>query len=360
MWVVWIILVLLSRETSAHPTFVRLGYSSCTGCHVSSQGGGLLTPYGQGIATTQAFIATESEEDESESRYVQAFQGRLMRYTTEDETRTFPMQFDYLAQFKIIPKVWMNGILAVAPKPKDESPEDAKSPYQRLYGREVSATWSIRAEGLKEDRLTLGIGALPMGVGLVDHTAYVRQENRQYVTDLPMTLKYYFARESFFGHAFAYLPNPQEEAGNKETGQGAQGWWRPLRHLALGAQALQGETDTIKRRQGGVLLKAGHGRFAYLGELNRTWRELQSDKSEFRQWTWFQQASIYPREYLHLYASFQGLERDRVFQTRERREAVGFEWRLWSHISLLFEHRTRIAGDLRERSQLLQLYFNGF
>ena len=57
---------------------------------------------------------------------------------------------------------------------------------------------------------------------------------------------------------------------------------------------------------------------------------------------------------------FQGLERDRTFLTRERREAVGFEWRVWAHISVLFEHRTRIAGDLREKSQLLQLYFNGF
>lgn len=360
MWVVWIILVWMSSETSAHPTYVRLGYTSCTGCHVSSQGGGLLTPYGEGIATSQALISAEPEEDETESRYVQAFQGRLMRYTTEEETRTFPMQLDYLAQFKFTEKIWVNGILAVAPKPKDESPEDEKSPYQRLYGREVSATWALRAEGLKEDRLTLGIGALPMGVGLVDHTAYVRQENRQYVTDLPITLKYYFARDSFFGHAFAYLPNPQEEAGNEESGHGLQTWWRPIRPLAIGAQGLTGETDSIKRRQAGLLLKTGHERFAFLGELNRTWRELQSDKSEFRQWTWFQQASFYPWEHLHLYASLQGLERDRSFQTRERREALGFEWRLWAHITLLFEHRVRVAGELKEKSQLLQLYFNGF
>jgi hypothetical protein len=322
-------------------------------------GGGLLTPYGKGIATTQSLISQEPDESE-EGRYVQAFQARVLNYKTETETRTFPMQLDYLAQFKVTDSIWVSGILAVAPKPKNESPEDEKSPYQRLYGREVMVTWVLRAEGFSEDRLQLGLGALPMGVGLVDHTAYVRQENRRFVTDLPIQLKYYWGREKYFGHAFLYRPNPQEEVGNKETGHGVQAWWRPIPHIAIGIQGLSGESDSILRREGGFLLKAGMGRFAYLAEVDRTWREVKDAQSEFRQWAWHQQLSFYAFEHLHIYTSLQGLERDREFLTRERREAIGAEWRIWKYITLAFESRTRVTPEIKEKSQLLQLYVNGW
>lgn len=355
-----ILLGLFCATVSAHPTYVRVGYTSCTGCHVSSQGGGLLTGYGKGIASTQALIASEPDEDEGTQRYVQALQVRVLNYKTETESRTFPMQFDYLAQLKVTENFWLEGILAVAPKPKDEAPEDEKSPYQRIYARQFGASWSLRSQGTSEDRLSAGIGPLPMGVGLVDHTAYVRGENRQFVTDNPISLRYYAGRQKHYGHLFAYLPNPQEEDGNEEKGGGAQWWYRPIAHVALGAQALYGESAAILRRQGGLLFKAGTSRMAYLAELDRTWRELAKDHSEFRQWAWYQQLSFYPWEYVHLYVSLQGLERDRNFLARERREALGMELRLWSRVTVAYEARTRFSGELKEGSQLVQLFFNGW
>lgn len=355
-----ILLIFFSSKVMAHPTYVRLGYSSCTGCHVSSQGGGLLTGYGKGIASTQALLSSEPDEDESSQKYIHAFQARVLNYKTETESRTFPMQMDYLAQYKLKDHFWLEGILAVAPKPKDEAPEDVKSPYQRIYARQLGLSWSLRARGTTEDRLSFGIGPLPLGVGLVDHTAYVRGENRLFVTDNPISLRYYAGRSSHYGHIFLYAPNPQEEKENKESGAATQWWYRPIPHVALGVQALYGKSQSILRRQSGLLLKAGTGRIAFLGELNRTWRELDDSNSEFRQWTWYQQLSVYPWEYFHAYLSLQGLERDRDFLTRERREAIGIELRLWSRLTLAFETRTRYSGQLKESSQLTQLYFNGW
>ena len=40
---------------SASPTMIRLGYSNCTACHFSPQGGGLLTAYGKGAYTRLGF-----------------------------------------------------------------------------------------------------------------------------------------------------------------------------------------------------------------------------------------------------------------------------------------------------------------
>lgn len=353
-----VLALFLSFTSWSHPTFIRLGYSSCTGCHVSAQGGGLLTGYGKGIASTQAMIDSDPEEDESPRRYVQAFQARVMRYQTEEETRTFPMQMDYLAQYKMQEKFWLEGVLAVAPKPKDEAPEDQKSPYQRIYARQLGVSWQLQAKGVSEDRVSAGIGQLPMGLGLVDHTAYVRGENRQFVTDNPISLRYYRARQAHYGQIFAYLPNPQEEKGNKEKGGGGQWFYRPISHVAVGVQGLYGESDSVLRRQSGLLLKAGTGRVAYLAELDRTWRQVKSDQSEFRQWAWYQQLSFYPWDSVHLYLSLQALERDRMFLARERREAIGVEWKLWPKLTISHEMRTRIAGDVRETSHLTQLYLN--
>ena len=44
-----LIALAMATPVSAHPYFIRLGYSSCTACHISPQGGGILTPYGGGV-----------------------------------------------------------------------------------------------------------------------------------------------------------------------------------------------------------------------------------------------------------------------------------------------------------------------
>jgi hypothetical protein len=51
---VLICIVVHATPALASPTMIRLGYSDCATCHVSPQGGGLLTPYGRGIDVAQS------------------------------------------------------------------------------------------------------------------------------------------------------------------------------------------------------------------------------------------------------------------------------------------------------------------
>src|SRR5580692_4135785 len=44
---------------AALPTMIRLGYTNCSACHFSPQGGGLLTLYGRGIDTAQSLLGGE-------------------------------------------------------------------------------------------------------------------------------------------------------------------------------------------------------------------------------------------------------------------------------------------------------------
>src|SRR5215212_4582251 len=53
----------------ATPNMIRLGYPSCASCHISPQGGGLLTDYGKGIDAAQTLRPEEiADGGSSESR----------------------------------------------------------------------------------------------------------------------------------------------------------------------------------------------------------------------------------------------------------------------------------------------------
>ena len=49
----------------ALPTMIRLGYTSCASCHISPQGGGLLTEHGRGIDEAQSLRAGEYQPADS-------------------------------------------------------------------------------------------------------------------------------------------------------------------------------------------------------------------------------------------------------------------------------------------------------
>src|SRR5262249_62115562 len=54
--------VLIGAQASvarASPTMIRLGYSDCASCHISPQGGGMLTTYGKGVDEAQSLRRQE-------------------------------------------------------------------------------------------------------------------------------------------------------------------------------------------------------------------------------------------------------------------------------------------------------------
>src|SRR5438128_3814131 len=49
----------------ALPTMVRLGYTNCAACHISPQGGGLLSAYGKSIDQAQSLRGGEYRPSQS-------------------------------------------------------------------------------------------------------------------------------------------------------------------------------------------------------------------------------------------------------------------------------------------------------
>lgn len=95
-----------NQVAHAYPNYIRLGYSSCIGCHYNPAGGGMLTPYGKGISSTQSFNSSELNEDEEEklssAKYLQAFQGRVLDYKTTAKIVFSPCKQNILVAMKLI------------------------------------------------------------------------------------------------------------------------------------------------------------------------------------------------------------------------------------------------------------------
>lgn len=347
----------ISQDAHAYPNYIRLGYHSCIGCHYNPAGGGMLTPYGKGISSTQSLKSTELSDSEEEKlstqKYNQAFQGRILDYKTETKNRIFPMQAEYFGRYDFNPHWKTNFSVAVAPKPENEDPKDAPKTYQRVYARVAEVSYFQNAN----HSYYAGISILPLGLGLVDHTDYVRANNRLQITDIPLNFRSFGIFEKYTYNYFFYLPHYLESTGNKEHGLGGQYWYLVNKNFSLGTQGLAGKTDSIKRELVGVLIKGGLKEYDYLGELNYTHRTLSSDSSQFGQWTYYNQFTYHPNDWLNFAYAFQGLKKDRDFETSETRHSLMFQAKLLRSFTLMYETRLRHISSNNEVSHLLQGFF---
>src|ERR687896_341750 len=56
--------LVMAAPAAATPNMIRLGYPNCQSCHLSPQGGGLLTSYGEGIDLAQTLRPREPDTPE--------------------------------------------------------------------------------------------------------------------------------------------------------------------------------------------------------------------------------------------------------------------------------------------------------
>ena len=345
---------LFTQEAKAYPNYIRLGYHSCIGCHYNPFGGGMLTPYGKGISSTQSLKSSELSEDEqdrlSSQKYFQAFQGRLMDYKTETKNRFFPMQAEYFGRYDIAPEWKINFSVAVAPKPENEDPATAPKTYQRVYARNAEINYRYSPAYT----YYLGISPLPIGLGLVDHTDYVRANNRLQITDIPINFRAFGIFENYTYNYFVYAPHYLEATDNKEKGLGGQAWYLFNKNLSIGTQALAGKSNALDRKLVGALLKAGIHEYSFLGELDYTHRRISLDESQFGQWTFYTQFTYHPKDWWNVAYAIQGLKKDRDFTSSELRHSFMLQAKVLQSLTLSYEARIRHAGDNNDVSQLFQ------
>jgi len=163
---------ILPNVLKAFPETVRHGYLSCTTCHLSPSGRGILTPYGKTLSHelySYKKIKNESESLESEVPWWQiGGRSRLMQLIEDtpaiQEGHFFPMQTELEAS--IDKEVWALGLSAGGWRPIDEEKESLKAYVRNAYILwRPNETWNVRA----------GKFRISHGLGLPDHVILVNE-----------------------------------------------------------------------------------------------------------------------------------------------------------------------------------------
>jgi hypothetical protein len=354
---IYMTLVFLNHDAYAYPTYIRIGYNSCIGCHYNPAGGGMLTPYGKGISSVQSLKSSELSDTEEEKlstqKYHQAFQERVLDYKSQGVNKFMFMQTEYLGRYEFNSKWKTNFTVAVAPKPDNIPSGEKNTTYQRTYARVAEINYNHDTQHL----YFAGISPLPIGLGLIDHTDFVRANNRLQVTDIPINFRAFNFSEKYNFNYFAYIPHYLEPQENKEKGLGGQYWYSLTNNISLGTQGLIGTSQSIKRKLGGFLAKGGMKEFSYLGELDYTHRTIKADNNQFGQWTYYNQFTYQTNEWFNIAYAFQGLKKDRDFSSAETRHSLMLQAKLLRSLTLLYETRLSHFNSTNDISHLMQIFF---
>jgi hypothetical protein len=354
----------------AYPTYIRLNYTSCTACHQSVEGGGPLTPYGKGIAYTESFLGGEYSPQKTSNAFnlygkmehsvearVMALD-RLYDYSGKKQ-RIFPMQLDYSNVVKWSKDLRQEVTFAVAPNTARQKGVDSETAARsswtnRIYLRTLKLDYSYD----KYNHFVVGGSNLPLGLRLIDHTAYVRERNRLGVNDVPVQAQYLRLSKEWQQSYIFFAPNPSDNIANREYGVASKQEFIPLTNFSIGPQVLFAEGKSINRGMLGVFSKWGKGPIAILTEIDYTKRKIIESKSNFDQWASIIEAHYFIKEYLRTSLGFQVLRVNDPFKEKEELYTFNNEFKFSPHVSFILEYRQKSTDMLYEKTIFGQVFLN--
>ncbi len=229
-----------AKQANAYATYNRLGYISCTACHFLRTGGGLLTPYGQSVS---AAMAAKSEEvSPNEEHVYHGIQARIIEMDSSTRANPFLMQADYLISALATQSVRVDA--QVGPNLKrGNSFASLPSGWDRVVLRKGM----ISAELNDTHSIELGRDAPVSALNLDDHTALLRQQNRNGLFDYPTQFRYVFQTEKIQILPYLMAPSFEEKTENREYGGGIRSEYLLNNSNSIGATGMLGKSPVISR-----------------------------------------------------------------------------------------------------------------
>ena len=262
-----------ARQASALPTMIRLGYNTCSACHLSPQGGGLLTPYGKGIDAAQSLRHGELRaEDERQRRLLYDVRFQMGGSILTSDAQASPMRS---STFRL---TFRNALLTSA---------HTRLSYQvgletPSLGPSRSGATSANAflskavfEYQPRENLAFAVGrdALPSGLGLPDPDTYLRKQHDPLGTAYPLQAKAFISGRRLELTPYVFGPGLDEDRPLRQHGAGALGGVDVWKHRAiLGLSARASRSDAFDRDAVGAYARLGFGRWGILAQHDFTSR----------------------------------------------------------------------------------------
>src|SRR5262249_30381917 len=246
----------------AHPYMIRLGYSTCATCHVSPQGGGLLTVYGQGVEGALSLRTHEYEtrEDQEGPRVLYDIRALAVGNWTSAAP---PSSFQAL---------FLGSVKASAHQRLTYTVSVTNPTLTTATGGGGAATvdaptlvWQYRpVDGFE---LMVGRDALPAGVQSPDPLTFIRTSTDPGSSAYPTQIKAFWWNKRLQVTPYAFGPAGNEAAENHEWGgggvAGVAGW---KQRAVIGVSNVEARGSTFDRRSVGMYTRLGFGKWAVLAE----------------------------------------------------------------------------------------------
>jgi hypothetical protein len=246
----------MAAPAYATPNMIRLGYPTCASCHLSPQGGGLLTEYGKGIDAAQTLRPEEVKTSENPAEY------RRLPY---DMKFSLGVDRDPPADSAYSFSSSIRAALAVS------------HDQYIVYGLSVGSPSLLRtnsnksgAVSLKMSRLywmyqprpgvsvTVGRDDLPGGIGS-GGLAFARATTSPNVSSTPTQAKVFLWNKRWQVAAYGFGPDGNETAPRFEAhGGGAlvgANVWKD--RLVVGATTRASYADAYDRTNAGLFMRLG-------------------------------------------------------------------------------------------------------
>lgn len=241
--------VMCSAATaSATPNMIRLGYETCASCHISPQGGGLLTTYGKGVDASQNLRPQDLGEPEfGDALRWLAYDVRLSLSLDRDP----PAAAGYGFSTSVRSAVGL-GQHRLVYAGSVSSPTLARTRTSGAVNVRMSKLfWLFQP---KENlSLTVGRDSLPAGV------SFARRESNPDVSTTPTQVKLFWWNDRWQVATYAFGPDGNENAPQFEA-YGAGGMigadvWKDRAVVGVTTRAMR--ADAYDRNSAGAFLRLG-------------------------------------------------------------------------------------------------------
>ncbi len=247
--------LVIAAPAAANPNMIRLGYPLCQSCHLSPQGGGLLTTYGEGIDLAQTLRPREPDnpelgEDDLGSRL--NYDARLSLGIDREppDGATYGFNTSLRTAFGFVPSHRLVYTASI------RSPTLARTRTSGAVSVSMSRLYWLY-QPKKGLQFVVGRDDLPSG--LTGLQSYSRRFNNPSVSQTPTQGKVYWWNDRWQVTAYGYGPDGNEtERRFRARGGGAvigANVWRD--RAVVGVTTRVSKADAFDRTNAGVFARWG-------------------------------------------------------------------------------------------------------
>lgn len=338
-------LLLMSAPLSASPAMIRVGYTTCSACHISPQGGGLLTDYGKGIDKAQSFDSGEYIPDPRQQnrrfrhdvRVLAAHSASTSVSGSRSANRLWT-ELTYRHAFWLTQNSRLSFQTGFEAAPV--SGVSTTSPPRFLVNQ---ALWEYRPrDGLE---IAVGRGALPDGLGVADRDPLFRRGIAAMPAGYPVQAKLLLWTGRFELAPYVFGPEGKNTAEVGEHGAGVTGG------ISIGTRAVAGISARLRRHARGsaeavgFYTRLGFGRWGVLA-LHEFGDEDLDSTGPGRRYAGYSQVFVAPCEWFITSFAVERLRSPGHEETRLRPEV---QVRFTNNLTVVFNVRNDLTHPRSDR-----------